>query len=137
MSNGGGMATLEGKRVLLGVSGGIAGDKGAEIVRLLVKKGAEGRGVMTANATRVVAPPTFSALSGHPVGIDPWNPNSEWGMAHIDRAREADLFLIAPATADLIARLAAGLADDLLTTTALATPAPVWVAPSMNPAMLA
>ncbi|MBW3624910.1 MAG: bifunctional phosphopantothenoylcysteine decarboxylase/phosphopantothenate--cysteine ligase CoaBC [Armatimonadetes bacterium] len=123
--------------ILLGVSGGIAAYKAAELVRLLIRRGYEVHVVMTANATRFVAPLTFQALSGHPVGVDPWDPHSEWGMAHIDRAREADLFLIAPATADLLARLAAGVADDLLTTAALATDAPVWVSPSMNPKMLA
>ena len=124
------------KRILLGVCGGIAAYKAAEIVRRLQDRGFDVRVVMTANAARFVAPLTFQALSGHPVGLDPWDPHSEWGMAHIDRAREADLFLVAPATADTLARLAAGMADDLLTTTALATRAPVWVAPSMNPAML-
>jgi phosphopantothenoylcysteine decarboxylase/phosphopantothenate--cysteine ligase len=124
-------------QILLGVGGGIAAYKAAELVRALVKRGYEVRVVMTPNAARFVAPLTFQALSGHPVGVDPWDPSSEWGMAHIDRAREADLLLVAPATADLLARLAAGMADDLLTTAALATDAPVWVAPSMNPKMLA
>jgi phosphopantothenoylcysteine decarboxylase/phosphopantothenate--cysteine ligase len=122
--------------VLLGISGGIAAYKAAEIVRGLKKAGLDVRVVMTENAARFVAPLTFQALSGHAVGINLWD-DSEWGMGHIDRAREADLFLIAPATADVLARLAAGMADDLLTTAVLATDAPLWVAPSMNPAMFA
>jgi phosphopantothenoylcysteine decarboxylase/phosphopantothenate--cysteine ligase len=124
------------KRVLLGVSGGIAAYKAADLTRRLVQGGLDVRVILTPNAARFVAPLTFQALSGHPVAIDPWE-NSEWGMGHIDRAREADLFLVAPATADALARLAAGMADDLLTTTALATQAPLWVAPSMNPNMYA
>ena len=131
------MSALEGKRALLGVSAGIAAYKAAELTRLLKKRGVDVRVIMTANAAHFVAPLTFQALSGHPVGLDPWDPASEWGMAHIDMARAADFFLVAPATADVIARLAAGMANDLLTTTALATPAPLWVAPSMNPNMLA
>ncbi len=125
------------KSILLGVCGGIAAYKAAELTRALIRRGFETRVVMTANATRFVTPLTFQALSGHPVGTDPWDEQAEGAMAHIEVARTADLFLIAPATAHTLARLAAGMADDLLTAAALATRAPVWVAPAMNPQMLA
>jgi phosphopantothenoylcysteine decarboxylase/phosphopantothenate--cysteine ligase len=122
-------------KVLLGVSGGIAAYKAAELVRRLREAGAEVRIVMTAAAQAFVAPLTFQALSGHAVRSDLLDPSAEAGMGHIELARWADLILVAPATADLLARLAHGLADDLLTTLVLASAAPLVVAPAMNQAM--
>jgi len=119
-------------KVLLGVSGGIAAYKSAELVRRLGEHGAEVRVVMTAAAQSFITPLTLQALSGHEVRCDLLDPGAEAGMDHIELARWADLVLVAPATADLMARLAAGLADDLLTTLVLATTAPVFLAPAMN-----
>ena len=126
---------MQSTRVLLGVSGGIAAYKAADLVRRLRDLGAEVRVVMTAAAQAFVAPLTFQALSGHEVHAELLDPRAEAGMGHIELARWADLILIAPATADLLARLAHGLADDLLTTLVLASPAPLVVAPAMNQAM--
>ncbi len=119
-------------KILLGVSGGIAAYKAAELVRRLGERGAEVRVVMTAAARSFITPLTLQALSGHEVRCDLLDPGAEAGMDHIELARWADLVLVAPATADLMARLAAGLADDLLTTLALATTAPLVLAPAMN-----
>lgn len=119
-------------RVLLGVSGGIAAYKSAELVRRLRERGAEVQVVMTAGARRFVAPLTFQALSGRPVRSDLWDEAAEAAMGHIELARWADRILVAPASADFIARLAHGLADDLLCTLCLATDAPLSVAPAMN-----
>jgi phosphopantothenoylcysteine decarboxylase/phosphopantothenate--cysteine ligase len=119
-------------KVLLGVSGGIAAYKAAELVRRLRDQGAEVRIVMTAAAQSFITPLTLQALSGNEVRTDLLDPGAEAGMGHIELARWADLVLVAPATADLMARLAAGLADDLLTTLVLATTAPVTLAPAMN-----
>ncbi|WP_462320210.1 bifunctional phosphopantothenoylcysteine decarboxylase/phosphopantothenate--cysteine ligase CoaBC [Halochromatium sp.] len=124
-------------RVLLGISGGIAAYKSADLVRRLIERDAEVRVVMTPAAQAFIAPLTLQALSGHPVRSDLLSPEAEAGMDHIALARWADLVLIAPATADLIARLACGLADDLLTTLVLATEAPVAIAPAMNQRMWA
>lgn len=129
------MTGLADKRLLLGVSGGIAAYKTAFLARLLVKAGAQIRVVMTEGATAFVQPLTFQALTGHPVHDTLLDPEAEAGMGHIELARWADLVLIAPASADLMARLAAGMADDLLTTLCLATTAPVHLAPAMNQAM--
>ena len=120
------------RRILLGVSGGIAAYKAAELVRRLRERDAEVQVVMTAGAQQFVTPLTFQALSGRPVRDDLWDEAAEGAMGHIELARWAELVLIAPASADLLARLAAGRADDLLATLALATAAPVWVAPAMN-----
>jgi len=128
---------LAGVRVLLGVSGGIAACKAADLVRRLRDAGAEVRVVLTPNAARFVTPLTFQALSGQPVRSDLWDESAEAGMGHIELARWADEMLIAPASADLIARLAHGLADDLLTTLCLATEAPLRIAPAMNRQMWA
>jgi phosphopantothenoylcysteine decarboxylase/phosphopantothenate--cysteine ligase len=125
----------ESKRILLGVSGGIAAYKSAELVRLLRKQGAEVRVVMTAAAAQFVTPLTFQALSGNTVHSDILDAESENAMDHISLARWADLMVIAPATANLIAKLSHGLADDLLTTLYLAATCPVYVAPAMNQAM--
>lgn len=126
------MNRLHGKHILLGVTGGIAACKSPELVRGLRREGAELRVVMTRAAHSFVTPLTLQALSGHPVRGDLFDPEAEAGMDHIALARWADLLLVAPATADCIARLAAGLADDLLATLALATAAPLVIAPAMN-----
>jgi len=120
------------RRIVLGVTGGIAAYKSAELVRRLAERGAEVQVVMTAGAQRFVTPLTFQALSGRPVRTDLWDTAAEAAMGHIELARWAELVLVAPASADFLARLAAGRADDLLATLALATAAPVWVAPAMN-----
>jgi phosphopantothenoylcysteine decarboxylase/phosphopantothenate--cysteine ligase len=127
-----GKEMIEGKSVLLGVSGGIAAYKAAELVRLLVKQGVSVHVVMTANAQQFVTPLTFQALSGNPVGTDLFNLESESRISHIHKARLPDLIILAPATANLIAKMAAGIADDYLTTILLATTTPVLVCPAMN-----
>jgi phosphopantothenoylcysteine decarboxylase/phosphopantothenate--cysteine ligase len=129
------MQRLVNKRVLLGVSGGIAAYKSAELVRRLRDAGAEVRVVMTQAAREFITPLTLQALSGHPVHGDLLDPAAEAAMGHIELARWADLVLIAPATADLMARLAQGRGDDLLTTLVLASDAPLAIAPAMNQAM--
>lgn len=123
---------LAGKKILLGVTGGIAAYKCAELVRLLKKAGADVVVGMTEAATRFVTPLTFQALSGHPVTVDAWNPAQGNGMHHIDLTRSADLMLVAPASADFMARIAQGRADDLLSTLVLARDCPLAVAPAMN-----
>jgi phosphopantothenoylcysteine decarboxylase/phosphopantothenate--cysteine ligase len=123
---------MEGKRILLGVTGGIAAYKSADLVRRLMERGAEVQVVMTAGARQFVTPTTFQALSGKTVRTDLWDAAAEAAMGHIELARWADLVLVAPASADFLARLTHGLADDLLTTLCLATLAPIAVAPAMN-----
>jgi phosphopantothenoylcysteine decarboxylase/phosphopantothenate--cysteine ligase len=123
---------MEGKRILLGVSGGIAAYKSADLVRRLVESGAQVQVVMTAGAQQFITPTTLQALSGRAVRTDLWDQAAEAAMGHIELARWAELVLVAPATADFLARLAHGLADDLLCTLCLATAAPVVVAPAMN-----
>ena len=129
------MAHLFNRNVLLGVSGGIAAYKSAELVRQLQERGASVRVIMTHGAQEFITPLTLQALSGNPVHTDLLDAEAEQGMGHIELARWADLLLIAPATADLIARLSSGRADDLLTTVTLATAAPVMLAPAMNQQM--
>ncbi len=129
--------SLDRVRVLLGVSGGIAAYKAAELVRRLGDAGADVRVVLTENAARFVTPLTFQALSGNPVRSSLWDESAEAAMGHIELARWADEVLIAPASADLLSRLAQGRADDLLSTLVLATSAPVSVAPAMNQQMWA
>ena len=131
------MAHLFNRNVLLGVSGGIAAYKSAELVRALQEQGATVRVIMTRGAQEFITPLTLQALSGNPVHTALLDEDAERGMGHIELARWADLLVMAPATADLLARLAMGRADDLLTTVALATAAPVLVAPAMNLAMWA
>lgn len=126
---------LAGKRVLLGVSAGIAAYKSALLVRLLKQAGCAVRVVMTGGAQAFITPLTLQALSGEPVRTSLLDPEAEAGMGHIELARWADVVLIAPATADLIARLVHGMADDLLTTLCLASEAPKLIAPAMNQAM--
>ncbi|MBU6246619.1 MAG: bifunctional phosphopantothenoylcysteine decarboxylase/phosphopantothenate--cysteine ligase CoaBC [Xanthomonadaceae bacterium] len=129
--------SLAHRRILLGVSGGIAAYKSCELVRRLRDLGAEVRVVMTEGATHFVTPTTFQALSGAPVRVSLWDQAAEAAMGHIELARWAERIVIAPASADLIGRLAHGLADDLLTTLCLASAAPVSVAPAMNQQMWA
>lgn len=126
---------MRGKHVILGVSGGIAAYKSAELVRRLVERGAEVQVVMTAAAREFIAPLTFQALSGRAVRESLWDPAAESAMGHIELARWAELVLVAPASADFVARLAGGRADDLLATLCLATTAPIAVAPAMNQQM--
>ncbi|HEY3808729.1 MAG TPA: bifunctional phosphopantothenoylcysteine decarboxylase/phosphopantothenate--cysteine ligase CoaBC [Steroidobacteraceae bacterium] len=123
---------MKGKRILLGVTGGIAAYKSADLTRRLREQGAEVQVVMTAAAREFVTPTTFQALSGRAVRTDLWDAAHEAAMGHIELARWAELILVAPASADFLARLAHGLADDLLSTLALATAAPIAVAPAMN-----
>ncbi len=125
------------RRILLGVSGGIAAYKAAELLRVLQQAGHEVRVVMTRAAMEFVRPLTFQALSGKPVHSDLLDPNAEAAMGHIELARWAERILIAPASADVIARLAHGQADDLLAAVCLASEAPVAIAPAMNRAMWA
>ncbi len=129
------MAHLFNRNIVLGVTGGIAAYKSAELVRQLQELGADVRVIMTRGAREFITPLTLQALSGRPVHTELLDPDAELGMGHIELARWADLLLIAPATADLLARLAAGRADDLLTTVALATAAPRLLAPAMNQQM--
>jgi len=129
--------SLAQRRILLGVSGGIAAYKSCELVRRLRELGAEVRVVMTEGATRFVSPTTFQALSGQPVRVSLWDAQAEAAMGHIELARWAERILVAPASADIIAKLAHGHADDLLTTLCLASAAPLYLAPAMNQQMWA
>lgn len=129
--------TLSNKRILLGVTGGIAAYKSADLVRRLAERGANVRVVMTEGAQAFVQPLTFQALSGNPVHTDLLDPNAEAAMGHIELARWSDAIVIAPATADFIAKLSAGTADDLLSTLCLATHLPIAIAPAMNQQMWA
>lgn len=129
--------TLVNKRILLGVTGGIAAYKSVELVRRLRDAGADVRVVMTRGAQEFVTPLTFQAVSTHPVGTELLDEEAELGMGHIEMAKWADLVLIAPATADFMARLTAGMGNDLLTTICLATAAPIAIAPAMNQQMWA
>ncbi len=131
------MQSLANKRVLLGVTGGIAAYKAAELVRRLADAGAEVRVMMTRAACEFVSPLTFQALSGHPVRSELLDPAAEAGMGHIELARWADLVVIAPASADTLSRLAHGRADDLLGAVCLASDRPAAVAPAMNRLMWA
>lgn len=120
------------KNVVLGVTGGIAVYKAAELVSLLKKAGLSVYVIMTKNAAEFVAPLTFETLSNNPVALDMFNRETPWEVEHISLAKRADVFIVAPATANFIAKMAAGIADDMLTTTVLATRAPVLIAPAMN-----
>jgi phosphopantothenoylcysteine decarboxylase/phosphopantothenate--cysteine ligase len=128
-------SALKGKKVALGVGGGIAAYKACEFVRELGRAGAEVRVAMTSAAQRFVGPLTFQNLSGHAVLTDLMDPAQDLTFGHIELARWADLFIVAPATADLLARMRAGLADDAVTTTLMAYRGPVLLAPAMNTAM--
>ncbi|MBA4503562.1 bifunctional phosphopantothenoylcysteine decarboxylase/phosphopantothenate--cysteine ligase CoaBC [Marinobacterium marinum] len=129
------MQRLTNRRILLGITGGIAAYKSAELTRLLKGAGADVRIVMTPAATEFITPLTLQALSGHPVHLQLLDPEAEAGMGHIELAKWADLILVAPASADFIARFSAGMGDDLLTTLCLASDAPICLAPAMNQAM--
>ncbi len=126
------MTTLEGKRILLGITGGIAAYKAAELVRLLMKAGANVRVAMTDAACRFVTPVTMQALSGQRVWTDLWDPQVADNMGHIELSRDRDLIVVAPGSADFIAKAALGLADDLLSALTLARRCPLLVAPAMN-----
>lgn len=119
-------------RVVMGVTGGVAAYKACEVVSRLKKLGCSVDVIMTENAAKLVAPLTFETLSQRPVCIDTFQRVESWDVKHISLAKKADLFLVAPATANLLAKLACGLADDMLTTTLLATKAPILLAPAMN-----
>ena len=129
------MKDLTGQKILLGITGGIAAYKSAVLCRDLKRLGAEVRVIMTSAAVRFITPLTLQALSGHPVNSDLFQAETDHGMSHIELARWADLIIIAPASANTIARLAHGQADDLLTTTVLASDAPLYLAPAMNSLM--
>ncbi|EGR8991366.1 bifunctional phosphopantothenoylcysteine decarboxylase/phosphopantothenate--cysteine ligase CoaBC [Vibrio vulnificus] len=129
------MQTLAGKKILLGISGGIAAYKCTDLTRRLKERGAEVQVVMTKAAKEFITPLTMQAVSGRPVSDSLLDPAAEASMGHIELAKWADLILLAPATADLIARMAAGMGNDLLTTLVLATDAPVAVSPAMNQQM--
>ncbi len=126
---------MNGKRILLGVTGGIAVYKSPDLVRRLIERGCEVQVAMTDAAQRFVGPVTFQAVSGNPTRTDLWDVDAEAAMGHIELARWADLVIIAPASADFLARMTHGLADELLTTLCLATEAPIVVAPAMNHVM--
>lgn len=129
------MSGLHNTKIVLGVTGGIAVYKSPDLVRQLRAAGADVQVVMTSGAKQFITPLTFQAVSGHPVRTELWDTAAEMAMGHIELARWADLVLVAPATADFMARLAHGIADDLLTTVCLATEAPLVLAPAMNWAM--
>ncbi|WP_297480989.1 bifunctional phosphopantothenoylcysteine decarboxylase/phosphopantothenate--cysteine ligase CoaBC [uncultured Photobacterium sp.] len=129
------MQTLAGKKILLGISGGIAAYKCAELTRRLIERGAQVQVVMTKAAQEFITPLTMQAVSGNPVSSSLLDPSAEASMGHIELAKWADLVLLAPATADLIARISAGMGNDLLSTLCLATDAPIAIAPAMNQQM--
>ena len=128
--------SIEGKTILLGVTGSIAAYKAADVTSRLVKLGADVFCVMTAEAARLLGPMTLQTLSRNPVSVDLWEEGNGWQPGHIELADRADLLLVAPATANIIACMANGLAPDLLTSIYLATPAHVMIAPAMNGKML-
>src|SRR5213079_1668579 len=123
---------LTGKRILLGITGGIAAYKAAELVRLLTRAGADVRVAMTEAATRFITPVTMQALSGQPVWTDLWDARVPDNMGHIELSRDREVIVVAPATADFLAKLANGLADDLLSSLCIARRCPLLVAPAMN-----
>ncbi len=127
--------TLTGRTIVVGVCGSIAAYKVAIVVRRLRQEGADVYVVMTPAATRFVGSVTFRALSQHPVTTEMWDPNGPWDEPHVTLGERADLYVIAPATADIVGKLAAGLADDLVCATALATRAPLLIAPAMSDQM--
>jgi len=126
---------LKGKHVVLGVTGGIAAYKACEVVSRLRKLHAEVDVIMTENATRLVQPLTFETLSNRPVCVDTFSRIESWDVKHISLAQKADIMVVAPATANIMAKLAHGIADDMLSTTLLATKAPILLAPAMNTGM--
>lgn len=126
---------LTGKTVVLGITGGIAAYKACELASRLRKAGAETYVIMTKNACEFVAPLSFETLTNHPVVTDTFARPETWEVEHVALAKKADIFVIAPATANIMAKMACGIADDMLSTTVLATKAPVLVAPAMNTGM--
>ncbi|MDX2111255.1 MAG: flavoprotein [Verrucomicrobiota bacterium] len=129
--------SLTGKTIILGVTGSIAAYKAADIVSQLVKQDASVHVVMTTGATKLITPLTLQTLSRNPVSYDLWSEGDDWKPGHIELADKADILVVAPATANILACFAHGLAPDLLTSIYLATPAPVLLAPAMNGKMLA
>ena len=126
---------MNGRKILLGVTGSIAAYKAAELVRLFVKNGDDVTVVMTPAAAEFVKPLTFQTLSRHPVCIDQFAPPAEWKPEHIAFAESADAVVVAPATANTLAKMRHGIADNLLTSVLLATRSPIFVAPAMNDGM--
>ena len=126
------MLKLQGKNIVVGICGGIAVYKVAEVVRSFKKLGANVDVIMTKNATEFVAPLTFETLSNRPVTVDMFASKKHWEVEHISLAKKADLFVICPATANIVGKMACGIADDMLSTTVMATKAPVVVCPAMN-----
>lgn len=126
---------LTGKTVVLGITGGIAAYKACELCSRLRKAGGETYVIMTKNACQFVAPLSFETLSNHPVVTDTFARPETWEVEHVALAKKADIFVIAPATANIMAKMACGIADDMLSTTVLATKAPVLIAPAMNTGM--
>ena len=129
--------TLTGKKIVIGVCGGIAAYKVCELASLIKRNGGEVKVIMTKNATRFVSPLTFEVLTNNPVVYDMFDRNTEWEVEHIALARWADAFVIAPATANVIGKIANGIADDMLTTTVMATESKLFVCPAMNTTMYA
>ena len=123
---------MKGKKIVLGVTGGIAAYKAAELAREFIRRGAAVHVIMTRNATEFITPLTFQTLTGNPVSVDTFQLTGEWEIGHISLAESASLVLLAPATANVIGKIAGGIADDLLTTTVMATRAPVLICPAMN-----
>ena len=128
---------LKGKKIVLGITGGIAAFKAAELTRALVKEGAQVKVIMTKNATEFISPLTLQTLSNNIVNTDMYLPQAQYDMAHITLAEFADAFVIAPATANIIGKIASGIADDLLSTTIMAADKPKLICPAMNDKMLA
>ena len=126
------MTSIKGKRILLGVTGGIAAYKAVELARIMVKAGVDLRVAMTDAATHFITPVTMQAVSGQAVWTDLWDRRVPDNMAHIELSRDRELILVAPATADFMAKVAHGLADDLLATMVLARRCPLMLAPAMN-----
>src|SRR5262249_20007945 len=126
------MTDVSGKKILLGITGGIAAYKAAELTRLFVKAGADVRVVMTESACRFITPTTMQALSGKSVFTDMWDPRVPDSMGHIELSRDRDVIVVAPATTDFLAKVANGFGDDLLSTLCLARRAPLILAPAMN-----
>ena len=126
------LSMLTGKKIVLGITGGIAAYKSAELTRRLIKSGAEVKVIMTRNATEFITPLTLQTLTGHPVFINMFSLTERSEIGHIALAEYPDLIVIAPATANIIGKVASGLADDLLSTTIMATRAPVLFCPAMN-----
>ncbi|MCI5708529.1 bifunctional phosphopantothenoylcysteine decarboxylase/phosphopantothenate--cysteine ligase CoaBC [Veillonella caviae] len=126
---------MRGKHIIVGVSAGIAAYKAIEVVSRLRKAGAEVKVVMTKNATHIATPLTFGEISNHPVAIDMWEEIHDWNVEHIALATWADAYIVVPATANVIGKINAGIADDMLTTTIMATPAPKFLCPAMNTEM--